>query len=124
MRPVAVGIAAAQGLALIANGLAVAWVVIRDGISGPSAVATPGGVAVEVLLYVVFGSALLWVARGLAKGSPFVLTPFVLAQVLGLTVSVPLAGGGGAAGIIGWLVTLSCLLGIVAWVGLLRRRQD
>lgn len=121
-RRVAAAVALAQGLALLVNGLAVTWVVIRDGITGPSAIASPIGVAVEVLLYLVFAGALVWIARGLVRGSEAVLTPFVLAQVLGLTVAIPLATGGGAAALIGWALTLGCVLGLVMWVALLRQR--
>ena len=116
-------VAAIQGAALIANALAVLWFVIRDGITGPAEVASPIGIAVEVLLYLLFGAAMLWIARGLVRGSNAVLTPFVLAQVLGLTVSIPLASGTGAAAVVGWLLTGLCLLGLVAWVGLLRSRD-
>lgn len=123
LRPVAAIVAAIEGAALLANALAVVWFVIRDGITGPADVASPIGVAVEVLLYLVFGAAMLWIARGLVRGSNAVLTPFVLAQVLGLTVSIPLASGSGAAAVVGWLLTGLCVLGLVAWVGLLRSRE-
>jgi len=123
LRPVAGIVAAVEGAALLANALAVLFFVIRDGISGPADVASPLGVAVEVLLYLVFGAAMLWIARGLVRGSNGVLTPFALAQVLGLTVSIPLASGAGAAALVGWLLTGVCVLGLVAWVGLLRSRE-
>jgi hypothetical protein len=123
MRPIAATVAVIQGAALLSNGVAVLWVVIRDGITGPAAVASPAGIAVEVALFVVFGAAMLWIARGLVRGSGAVLTPFVLAQVLGLTVSIPLATGTGAAAVVGWLLTGLCILGLVAWVSLLRSRS-
>lgn len=119
---VAAGVAAVEGAALIANGIAVAVVVLRDGITGPSAVASPMGVAVEVVLYLFFGGALLWIARGLLRGAASVLTPFVLAQLLGLTVTIPMAQGSGAASAIGWVATLLAAAGIVSWWILLRRR--
>lgn len=115
-------VAVVQGLALIGNGIAVAFVVLRDGITGPSAVASPAGVAVEVLLYLLFGGALLWVSRGLARGSGAVLTPFVLAQLLALTVAIPMARGSGGASVVGWVATGLCLVGIIAWWTLFRRR--
>ncbi len=123
LRPIAAAVALAQGAALLVNGIAVAWIVVRDGIDGPAEVASPVGVTLEVVLYVIFGAALLWIARGIARANAAALTPFVLAQVLGLTVSIPLASGDGAAAVVGWAVTFSCLLGIVAWLGLVRQRQ-
>lgn len=117
-------VAAIEGAALVFNGLAVAVVVLRNGVTGPSPVASPAGVAVEVLLYLLFGGALLWVARGVLRGRQAVLTPFVLAQLLGLTVAVPLARGEGVASLIGWAASGLCLLGIAAWWVLFRRRVD
>ena len=122
LRPIAAVVAALQGLVLLANALAVAVIALRDGVHGPSAVATPTGVMIEVGLYALFGLALLWIAQGISRGSGAALTPFLLAQLLGLTVSIPLAMGDGQASIIGWAITASCLLGLAAWVGLLRNR--
>jgi hypothetical protein len=119
---VAAAVAFVEGAALIANGLAVAFVVLRDGITGPSAVASPLGVTVEVLLYLAFGAALLWIARGLWQGRDASMTPFALAQILGLAVSVPLAQGGGASRVVGWLATGLIVTGLAAWGVLLRRR--
>jgi hypothetical protein len=115
-------VAVVEGAALIVNGLAVAFVVLRDGITGPSAVASPLGVAVEVLLYLAFGAALLWIGRGLLQGRSAALTPFALAQILGLAVSIPLAQGGGASRVVGWIATGLIIAGLAAWGVLLRRR--
>lgn len=119
---VAAVVAAVEGVALIGNGIAVAVVVLRDGITGPSDIASPTGVVVEVLLYLLFGGALLWIARGLYRGAAAALTPFLLAQLLGLTVSIPMAQGGGLPAVVGWIATLMALAGIVAWWSLVRRR--
>ena len=122
LRRVAAAVALAQGAALLVNALAVTWVVVRDGSTGPSAIASPIGVTVEVVLYLLFGAAMLWISRGMLRGSEAVQTPFVLAQVLGLTVAIPLATGGGAAAVVGWALTFGCILGVVVWGALLRRR--
>jgi hypothetical protein len=119
---VGAAVAFVEGVALIANGIAVAFVVLRDGVTGPSAVASPLGVTVEVLLYLVFGAALLWIGRGLLQGRGAALTPFALAQILGLAVSVPLAQGGGASRAVGWIATGLIIVGLAAWGVLLRRR--
>lgn len=122
LRRAAAAVALLQGMALLVNAMAVTWVVVRDGITGPSAIASPVGVTVEVALYLVFGAAMMWIARGMLRGSEGVQTPFVLAQVLGLTVAIPLATGGGAASLVGWALTFICILGVVVWGALLRRR--
>jgi hypothetical protein len=119
-RTVAAAIAAGQGLALIGNGLAVAFFVLRDGITGPSSVASPAGVTLEIVLFLLFGGALLAVARGLHQGRPGVLTPFLLAQLLGLTVGVPLLSAPDGVRAVGVLVVATCALGIASWFVLLR----
>jgi len=118
-----VAVAAVEGVALIANGIAVAVLVLRDGINAPDAVASPVGILLEVLLYLGFGLAMLWIARGLVLGRRGVLTPFVLAQLLALTVSVPLATGGGTASAVGWAITLGCVAGLVSWALLYRTQH-
>ncbi len=119
-RRVGAAVALVEGLLMVGNGIAVAVLVGRDGITGPEAVASPAGVVIEVALYLLFGIALLWMARGFVRGSVAVLTPFMLAQVLGLTVSVPLAMGGGAVGLAGALVVAACLSGLLAWAMVVR----
>ena len=57
-RLLATGIAAAEGLALLANAVAVAVVTIRDGITGPAAVASPAGVVTEVVVFALFAAGL------------------------------------------------------------------
>jgi len=121
-RPLAAVVSALQGGALIINGVAVAAAVVAGGITGPADVASPVGVAVEALLFVGFGAALLLIGRALRLGDDWALTPFLLAQVLGLAVALPLASTSGAAGLVGVLVSASCLAGILAWVPLVRQR--
>ena len=119
-RTIAAVVALLEGILMVGNGLLVAALVARDGITGPADVASPAGVVLEVALYLLFGFALLWMARGFVKGSPTVMTPFMLAQVLGLTVTIPLAMGGGTAGLAGAMVVVACGCGLVAWTQVLR----
>ena len=123
----AASIAAVQGVALVGNALAVIVVVLRDGITGPAAVASPIGVTVEVAIYLIFGAAMCWIAWGLAAQRTAARTPFLLAQILSLTVGIPLLGASGAGFVAGVLITAAAVAGIVAWGGLLRddpRRQS
>lgn len=117
----AAAIAGLEGAALIGNAVAVAVVVLRDGITGPSTVASPVGVVVEIALFLIFGGAMLFIARGLSAGSTGVLTPFLLAQILGLTVGIPLLSAPEGVSAVGALITAACVAGAVAWLVLLRR---
>ncbi len=95
--------------------------VVRHGVTGPSEVATVGGVAVEITLFMIFGAALVWVALGIWRSRGSALTPFLLAQVLGLTVALPLATASGGIGVIGALMTFACLFGVLAWAFMMRQ---
>ena len=96
-----------EGLFFIAYGVLVTIGVLRFGISGPAEVANAPGVTLEILIFLVFGAALLLVAMGWWRGSTWARSPFILAQLLGLVVSVPLMGSAGSTErIIGWSVTV------------------
>lgn len=121
---VAATIAVAQGLALIGNGLLVAFVVLRDGITGPAAVASPAGIVTEVVIFLLFGAALLWIARGLWLGQEGVRSPFLLAQILSLTVGIPLATNDGLTMLVGILITAIAVVGIGSWWLVLQRSNQ
>lgn len=121
---VAAAIAALQGLALIGNGLLVAIVVLRDGITGPSAVASPAGIITEVVIFLLFGGAMLWIARGLWLGQEGVRSPFLLAQILSLTVGIPLATNDGLSMVAGIIITGVAVLGIASWWLVLQRSDQ
>ncbi len=115
------GIAVAQALVLAGMGLAVLVVVVRDGIQGPAAVASGQGVAMEIVVYLLFAAGMAAVAVGAWRGAGWAATPFLLAQLLALTVGLPMAtgdeGGVRAAGI---LVALAAVAGILAWGSVIR----
>ena len=119
-RRIGAGVALLEALLIVGNSVAVALVVARDGVTGPAPVATAPGVVAEVGLYLLFALALAWMARGFIQGSQGVLTPFMLAQILGLAVTFPLAMGGGAAGVAGILVVLASVCGLIAWAQVVR----
>ena len=96
-----------EGLFFIAYGALVIIGVLRFGITGPAEVANAPGVTLEIVIFLVFGAALLLVATGWWRGSRWARSPFILAQLLGLVVSVPLMGSAGSAErMIGWSVTV------------------
>ncbi len=100
-------VSGAEGLFFIAYGVLVLIGVLRFGITGPVEVANAPGVTLEIIIFLIFGAALLLVAMGWWRGSKWARSPFVLAQLLGLVVSVPLMGStGGTERLIGWSVTV------------------
>ena len=109
-----------QAAVLLGNGIAVAVVAIRDGITGPAPVASPAGVVTEVGLFVLFAAALGWIAWGLWTGHSAARTPFLLAQLLTLTVGVPMLAGQWPINLIGGAVTATAVAGILAWLAALR----
>lgn len=114
---VAAVVAGLQALGLIGNAAVVAVVAIRDGITGPSAVASPAGVVTEVVVFALFGAALAWVAWGLWTDHAAARTPFLLAQILTLTVGVPMLSSEAPVNLVGVAVTASAVVGLLAWLG-------
>lgn len=117
-------VAVIEGAALILNGLAVLYFVARDGLTGPSAVASPPGVALEVGIFLLFGAGLVAVALGARQQRDWVLTPFLVAQLLALTVGFPLATGAEMpAQLVGIAIVVMSVAGLLAWGSLLRTRR-
>lgn len=86
-------ISGAQGVSLVAYAGYVAVEGVRIGVTGPAPVSTVPGLLLEILIFSVFGVALVLVARGFLRARRWSRSPFVLAQLLGLVVAVPLAQG-------------------------------
>ena len=103
-----------EGLFFVSYGVLVLIGVLRFGLTGPAEVANTPGVTLEILIFLVFGSALLFVALGWWRGRRWARSPFILAQLLGLVVSVPLSGSsGGTERTFGWLVTIIAVASII-----------
>lgn len=113
-----------QALVLAGNGLWVAVTVIRDGITGPAAVASAGGVITEVVIFLAFAAGMGVLGALAWRGRRGALTPFLLAQLLALTVGVPLVQAeSNLIRVIGVVTILVALLGAVAWFLALRDRS-
>lgn len=107
----------AQALALIGYALGIAVIGLTSGLEGPEAVSSPMGATVEVITFALFGAGLAAIAVGRWRTSSWSGPPFVLAQLLALTVGVPLATASGSVGTtIGVLLTASAVVGIVGIV--------
>lgn len=89
------GIAAIEGLVLVGYAVFDLVSVIRFGIQGPSEVSNPPAVALQILIFAVFGAGLLLVARGWWRIRRWARAPFLLVQLLALVVGVPLVQAGG-----------------------------
>jgi hypothetical protein len=115
-------IAAVQAIVLLAYGLSIAIVALTVGIQGPRDVASPGGVAVETVVFVLFGIGLGFVAAGRWRGASWSTVPFVVAQLLALPVGLPLLGASGWPRVAGIATVMAAVAGLVAVVA--ARVQD
>ena len=96
-RWVLAAIAVIEGVVLIGYGVADAVVAMTAGVDGPREVASPVGVAMQVIVLVGLGAALLLVANGWRVGRRWVRSPFVLAQLILGFILVSLASSGETA---------------------------
>jgi hypothetical protein len=77
-------------------------------------VSSPTGVAVEVVTFALFAVGLAVVAWGRSKGHGWSTVPFVVAQLLALTVSIPMATGVPDGRWIGVALTVAAFGGLIA----------
>lgn len=107
-------ISALEGIFFVAYGVLIGIGVLTFGLTGPEAVSNPGGVTLEVLIFLVFGAGLLLTAAGWWKVRRWARSPFVLAQMLALVVSIPLATAlGSVEKLTGLVVTGMAGIGLV-----------
>lgn len=107
-------VAAAESAALAAYAISIAAVALTAGLQGPVEVSSPTGVAVEVITFALFAVGLAMVAWGRSKGHGWSTVPFVVAQLLALTVGIPMATGVPDGRWIGVAITVAALGGLVA----------
>lgn len=108
--------AALEALLLIGYAISITVVVATTGLQGPQDVSSGPGVAVEIVVFVLFGVGCAVLAVGRWRGSGWSAVPFVVVQLLALTVSVPLATGAGGGVPFGVGVTLAAVAGLAAMV--------
>lgn len=107
-------IAALEALVLLGYGASIAVVAITAGINGPQAVASPTGVAVETVVFVLFGVGMALVAAGRWRNASWSTVPFVVAQLLALTVGIPLVTASGWPRLAGVLTAVAAVVGVGA----------
>jgi cytochrome bd-type quinol oxidase subunit 1 len=105
-------ISAIEGLFYLVYACLVVIGISREGLTGPSQVSNVSGVTLEVLIFAMFGAAMLLVSFGWFGRRRWARAPFALAQVLVLVVSVPLIGATDV-----WQQVVALSVSIVALVG-------
>lgn len=83
-------VAGLEGLALLGYAVIDIVAVIGEGLTGPEEVSNPAAFGMQVVIFVALGGGLLAVARGWWSCRRWVRGPFILAQLLGVVVGVPL----------------------------------
>lgn len=107
-------IAFVEGTFFVVNAILVTAGILIFGFTAPSAVSNPAGVTLEVVIFAAFGVGLLVVAYGWWKVRSWARSPFVLAQLLALVVSIPLIGASGSVErVVGVLVTIVAVGGLI-----------
>jgi Na+-driven multidrug efflux pump len=120
-------IAFVEGLALVCYGLFDMVEAIRIGVTGPTDVSNTPALVLQIVLFLVFGAGLLWVARGWWRGRRWARAPFLLAQLIALVVGIPLAQSAGSIERwVGIALTLAAAVGLVLVFtpGVIRRLEQ
>ncbi|MAT60538.1 MAG: hypothetical protein CMH41_02590 [Micrococcales bacterium] len=111
--------AAVQAAFLIGYAVVIAYLLVSRGPEGPEEVASGPGVAAEVVTFALFGAGVVVVAVGRWNGRSWSTVPFVVVQLLTLTVSFPLILGQAnetGARIAGAVATFAALIGLGALI--------
>lgn len=95
-----------EGVAFLLAAAATAIATARNGLTGPSEVSSAQGVVLELVIFIVFGVALLATARGWLRGRRWARSVHVLAQLLVLVVAIPSLGAvEPVQQVVAWLAT-------------------
>lgn len=110
----ATAIAALEALALIAYTVFLLVEALRLGTTGPEEVSNVPALVTEIVVFAAFGAGLAWLTRGLWLRRAWARTPFLVAQIFGLVVGIPLLQAeGGVERAVGAAVVACALVGAV-----------
>ena len=107
-------VAGVEAAALLGYAASIAYVALTVGIQGPSEVSSPAGVVVEIVTFLLFGVGMSFVAIGRWRRQGWATIPFVVAQLLALTVGIPLATGVPESRPLGYLITALAVIGLAS----------
>lgn len=113
-RSISTFVAGVEAAALLGYGVSIAYVALTAGIQGPVEVSSPAGVVVEVVTFLAFGAGMALVAVGRWRRQGWATIPFVVAQLLALTVGIPLATGAPDSRLLGYVITAGAVIGLVS----------
>jgi uncharacterized membrane protein len=107
------GIALVEGIALLGYAVFDLVEAATVGVTGPAAVSNVPGIALQIILFLIFGGSLVWIGRGWWSARRWARAPFLLAQLIALVIGVPLAQAEGPERLVGIVLALMALIGIV-----------
>jgi uncharacterized membrane protein len=107
------GIALVEGIALLGYAVFDLVEAATVGVTGPAAVSNVPGIALQIILFLIFGGSLVWIGRGWWSTRRWARAPFLLAQLIALVIGVPLAQAEGPERLVGIVLALMALIGIV-----------
>lgn len=88
-------VAGIEGVALLAYSAYIAVQVARLGITGPAEVSSPVAVTLEIVIFGLFGVAMVLAAWGMWRARRWARSLLVVGQFIALVVGVPLATASG-----------------------------
>ena len=109
-------VALAEAIALLGYAISIAVVALTTGIQGPQEVSSPTGVTVEVATFALFGAGMAAIAWGRWRGHGWSTVPFVVTQLLALTVGIPMATGVPDGRLTGLAICAGVLIGLGALI--------
>jgi len=108
------GLALLEAAALVAYGAYEAVQGVLVGATGPSEVSNVPAITLQVVIFAVLGVGLAYVARGWWRCRRWARAPFILAQLIGLLIGIPVAQTQGAAPrLAGIAVTVVAAAGVI-----------
>lgn len=107
-------IALVEAVGLLVYGGYEAVLGVRVGATGPAEVSNVPAIIVQVIIFAVLGVGLIYVSRGWLQRRRWARAPFVLAQLIGLLVGIPIAQTAGTAPrLAGIALTALAIAGII-----------
>jgi hypothetical protein len=103
-----------EAIGLLAYGIYEAVQGVLVGATGPAEVSNVPAIIVQVLIFAVLGVGMAYVGRGWWRRRRWARAPFILAQLIGLLVGIPIAQTPGTGPrIAGLALTVLAICGIV-----------